>query len=144
MDIIVDIDGTISDCRHRMHHILKDKKDWDAFHAEIHLDQPIQPVASIVRSLQPLSFIIICTGRPVEYRKQTLEWLDKHKIRANELFMRCTGDYRPADIVKEEMLHVMHCKGHNPQLAFEDKQSCVDMWRRNGIICLQNSMKELP
>ena len=36
MDIIVDIDGTIADVRHRLHHVKDGKKDWNAFHAELH------------------------------------------------------------------------------------------------------------
>jgi hypothetical protein len=33
MDILVDIDGTLADCTHRLHHIQKQPKDWDAFFA---------------------------------------------------------------------------------------------------------------
>ena len=35
--IVCDIDGTISDRRHRLKH-LEGKKDWDAFFEEMHKD----------------------------------------------------------------------------------------------------------
>lgn len=144
MDIIVDIDGTIADMRHRRHHVSGSKKDWDAFHAELHLDKPIQPIVDIIINLERHHSIIICTCRPVDYRDQTIKWFDDNDILYSVLFMRPSGDYRKAEIVKEEMLRVMRGQGLNPELVFEDKQECVDMWRRNGIVCLQNSMKELP
>ena len=39
---VFDIDGTLADNEHRMHH-LDGKKEWDAFFAKQHLDEPYQP-----------------------------------------------------------------------------------------------------
>ncbi len=30
--VIFDIDGTLADCSHRLHHIQKDPADWDGFY----------------------------------------------------------------------------------------------------------------
>lgn len=49
---IIDIDGTLADCRHRLHHVLPgQKRDWDAFFSKMDDDGLIDPVASVVRSM---------------------------------------------------------------------------------------------
>lgn len=53
------------------------------------------------------------------------------------IYMRKTGDRRPDDVVKEEMIQRMRDDGLEPYVVFEDRKRCVDMWRRNGITCLQ-------
>ncbi len=58
--------------------------------------------------------------------------------------MRHQHDYREDSIVKEEMLYELIKLFGKIDLAIDDRQSVVDMWRRNGIITLQNSMRELP
>ena len=40
--VIVDIDGTVADLRHRLHFIQGEKKDWDAFYSHAGEDSPIQ------------------------------------------------------------------------------------------------------
>ena len=40
--IICDIDGTLADLHHRLHHIKNGNKNWDAFFAEVKDDLPIQ------------------------------------------------------------------------------------------------------
>lgn len=43
---IIDIDGTLADCRHRLHHVLPGRKrDWDAFFGEMDDDDLIWPVS---------------------------------------------------------------------------------------------------
>ena len=40
MFIIVDIDGTIADCSHRLHYIKGEKKDWNSFFKAAGKDKP--------------------------------------------------------------------------------------------------------
>lgn len=146
MDIIVDIDGTIADMRHRRHFIHGDKKpDWLRFFSAMIHDEPIVPMRETIDCLyECLHAIILCTGRPEQYRQLTIDWLNKHKFRRTYLYMRENSDNRADFIIKRDLLTKMRKDGLDPVLAFEDKQECVDMWRANGIITLQNSMKELP
>lgn len=83
--------------------------------------------------------IVFCTGRPDSHRLETLEWLDKEISCPDSprVYMRKTGDRRPDDVVKEEMIQRMRDDGLEPYVVFEDRKRCVDMWRRNGITCLQ-------
>ena len=38
--VIFDIDGTLADCSHRLHHVTGDKRDWNKFFAEMSEDPP--------------------------------------------------------------------------------------------------------
>ena len=140
MSIIVDIDGTIADNLHRQSALDTEPKDWDAFFRECHLDLPIEPIVEIVQILEKHHSILIVTGRSEKYRELTKFWLLKHQIIYDELYMRAEGDYRPDHIIKEEILVIIKEK-YNPILAIDDRQQVVDMWRRNGLICLQNEPK---
>lgn len=73
--IICDIDGTISDCRHRQH--LAAQKDWNGFHALMHLDESNRNVVRFVKDA--ISYedtrLIFLTGRPIEHFMTTSDWL---------------------------------------------------------------------
>lgn len=139
MDIIVDIDGTLANVEHRLHHIQGEgKKDWDAFFADCANDAPIMPVCVLVRALMMTNHtIIFCTGRPAKWRRVTTEWLFRHVAPPNRLFMRADNDHRPDTVIKQEMLERMRNAGLNPILAIDDRKDVVAMWRANGIICAQ-------
>lgn len=47
--VIFDIDGTLANAEHRVHHLQKEPKDWDAFFAGCTQDTPIEPVMELVR-----------------------------------------------------------------------------------------------
>ena len=141
MSIIVDIDGTIADNMHRQSVLDAEPKDWDAFFRECHLDLPIEPIVEIVKLLEPHYAILIVTGRSEKYRELTKFWLKKYNIPYDELYMRPENDYRPDHEIKEEILFTIRKNNYNPLLAIDDRQSVVDMWRRNGLICLQNEPK---
>lgn len=154
--IIFDIDGTLANLDHRLRHILKEPKDWDAFYSDMTKDKPIEPIRIVCGSLLALQYladsfgyeakchVVFCTGRPETYRQETLSWLDKHLLSGTiikpdvlKLYMRKAGDYRPDAKVKEELLTQIKADGYEPILAFEDRERVVNMWRRNGIQCCQ-------
>jgi uncharacterized HAD superfamily protein len=140
MSIIVDIDGTIADNTHRQHFLETEPKNWEQFFLESHGDLLIEPVAEIVRALEKQYCILIVTGRSERYRELTKLWLKKYDIEYSKLYMRAEGEYRLDHEIKEEILIEIR-KTYNPILAIDDRQSVVDMWRRNGLICLQNEPK---
>lgn len=140
MTIIVDIDGTIADNKHRQNLLTTDPKNWDAFFDQCPNDAPIFPVVSVVIALSAIHHILMVTGRSEKYREMTKNWLNLHLIPCDGLYMRADGDYRPDEVVKEEILARIR-ETHTPILALDDRQSVVDMWRRNGLICLQNEPK---
>lgn len=139
MDIIVDIDGTLADCAHRLGHIQKRPKDWDAFFAAAPQDRPIGPVVELVKAMDRAGHkIIFCSGRPGEYLEPTSQWL--HKVFGwwpYLLFMRQLGDRRDDQIVKRELLANIRAAGFDPVLAIDDRSRVVKMWREEGLICAQ-------
>lgn len=81
--------------------------------------------------------ILFVTGREEKYRKKTSEWLKKNFGGFVELWMRPTGDRREDSIVKQE-IYDSHIRGrYNVSFVLDDRDRVVDMWRRNGLTCLQ-------
>jgi hypothetical protein len=141
MDIICDIDGTVADCIHRLHHITGETKNWPAFFTESEHDAPITTVISVVNALHKSGHnIIFCTARNEENRAATVQWLYKHVgkwILEKQLYMRDHDDRRHDDEVKLDCLIEMQRSGYKPVLALEDRSRVVAMWRKQGIQCFQ-------
>ena len=160
--IICDLDGTLCGIEHRLHHVqkadnngLKRKPDWDAFFDGILDDVINEPV---LRVLQEMSLgncgcsygsnhreLIFCSGRPERCRADTVEWLHRAdedlfdpdpELENYKLYMRKDGDYRSDVIVKQEILDA-HIDEDRVLFVLDDRQSVVDMWRRNGLTCFQ-------
>ncbi len=137
---IFDIDGTLSDAEHRKYLIQKPMNDWPAFYAKSAYDRVKDDVLDILYALKswhPEDAIIIVTGREEICRGITEEWLRIYDIPYKKLYMRKEKDYRPDDIVKEEILAEIRKDGFEPWVVFEDRDRVVAMWRRNGILCCQ-------
>lgn len=143
--IIFDIDGTLADASHRIHHIKKKPKDWDAFFGAQIDDKPHRHIVDMLLAIKCMGKnpVIFVSGRPANYREVTEKWLTKHGI-FNPfidgklwLFMRPTGDRRDDDIVKRELLGRIRMEGFEPIMAFDDRDRVVKMWRAMGIPCLQ-------
>lgn len=139
--IIVDIDGTLADITHRLHFINGNPKnrDWDSFNKEISEDKVKEDILSIVNVFISKGFKIhLKTGRAEEYRKNTEIWLFKNKILYDHLDMRANGDYSSDFQVKQSMLDSMLQTDRDRILCvIDDRQQVVDMWRKNGLTCLQ-------
>lgn len=140
MVIICDIDGTIANIEHRLHYIHGEKKDWDSFYKACDKDDLNTPTFLILEDLKETdNRIIMLTGRPESYRKETIKWLEKYDVPYNHLLMRKHGDFRKDYIVKKELFETEIEKMYTNHLflALEDRKQCVDMWRSIGITCWQ-------
>ena len=138
--IIVDIDGTLADCKHRLHHVGKQPINWDAFFAEMADDSLIYPVAFLANAMfDACTPVILCSGRPEDYRAVTEAWLAQHGVRYSTLHMRAKGDHRADTLVKKQMLEYIRAEGiYEPILAIDDRPSIVSLWRDEGLVCLAN------
>ena len=150
---IFDIDGTIANLEHRLHHIYfnasmhgleKDfKKDWQAFHNDVGDDKPIWTVIDVLVDLSMLNDIWFFTGRMESCRADTVVWIEKYmpyfsKKNHINITMRPQNDYRPDYEIKKEMLDNMLAVDRNRLVAiFDDRNTVVNMWRKNGITCFQ-------
>ena len=144
--IICDLDGTLCDIEHRRAHVETTPKSWDSFFYGIEDDSVNEAVMAVLDMWTgnsddtiTMKEVIFCTGRPEKYRAATEGWLDEHwgiPISGRQLYMRKDGDYRPDDIVKEEILN-NHIEKAHVLFVLDDRQQVVDMWRRNGLQCFQ-------
>jgi phosphoglycolate phosphatase-like HAD superfamily hydrolase len=135
---IFDIDGTLANCQHRLHHIEKSPKDWAAFFDACEEDPTIEPIADLARLLFSAgNTIVFCTGRSSEYLEKTSRWLAVNNLYGHAIYMRDAGDHRADNEVKGDLLAAMRADGYDPVMAFEDRSSVVTMWRERGIPCAQ-------
>jgi predicted kinase len=143
--IICDIDGTLADCRHRLHYVLPGaKRDCDAFFAGMANDVCIDPVADLIRAAHARYEVVLCSGRPEKYRPITMKWLYDNDVAFDALYMRPDDDTRPDHIVKMQILRGIREDGYEPFIVIDDRQSVVDMWRDAGLVCLQAAPAQEP
>lgn len=146
---IFDIDGTIANCKHRIHHIIdlnpipgvKFLPNWPAFDAEIGRDFPIHNNIHTLHQLMKTSDIWFFTGRMDRgpSRESTLHWLRTYtSIKEPNLTMRPHNDYRDDFIIKQEMLdNILEVDRNRLVAVFDDRDRVVKMWRENDITCYQ-------
>ena len=137
---VFDVDGTLSDPTHRRHHVQNNPRRWDLWNMKMVDDTPHHDILQFVCVAESLGHaVVVCTGREEDYRDVTTDWLAKHDVYPAKVYMRKTKDYRGDDVVKKELLDQMRNDGFEPLLVFDDRQKVVDMWRANGLRCLQVS-----
>jgi len=144
---IFDLDGTICNIDHRLHHVVNGGHNWDAFFAGIPDDLPNLPIVDALRAFQNDGVaIVLCSGRPEKCRLPTEEWLHRFGIRYNALYMRPNNDSRPDHVVKRQILQDIRAYGYEPFIVIDDRQSVVEMWREEKLTCLQcaPSDREIP
>ena len=148
--VICDVDGTLADCSHRLHHIrpvenplglsIKPIKEWDAFFAACKDDTPIKPIVNLVGVLADSGYnIIIVSGRPVDQcGKATEGWLDALESSAScytHLFMRGgPHDHRPDYEVKQEIAELLPL--NRVVYVIDDRPQVLRMWQANGLTTL--------
>lgn len=141
--IIVDIDGTLANIDHRLHHMKPEegkKKNWKRFFDDIDKDTPNEWCVDIVDGMYEKAVSVFCSGRPDEHQDITREFIaDKCKLFIGELFMRRRNDFRTDYIIKEVILDFEILTRYKPLFAIDDRQQVVDLWRRRGIVALQCS-----
>jgi predicted kinase len=162
--VIVDIDGTVADCEHRMHHIkpawetgtdcsshfpesnggcsncgYKPKKNWAAFHDPklVAQDTLIEPLSKLVGAMFHYGYhIIFLTGRDTSIAKVTEDWLNENLgTHYKHLFMRQSGDSRKDYEHKLEVLSFI--PKDRVVFILEDRDQCVRAFRDAGYTCLQ-------
>lgn len=138
-DVIVsDLDGTLCNISHRLHHVKgktgKDK-NWKLFFEGIKDDTPNDWCLDILHKAHHK--VIFCSGRSDEYRNETTQWLIKHYGYPEYLFMRLQGDFRSDNIVKEIIFEFEIKTRWDVFYWLDDRQQVVDVIRKHGVQVLQ-------
>ena len=136
---IFDLDGTLSDGRHRLH--LLPSKDtahrteaWDAFNLAADKDLPFVDNIRLMNELfQFGKKIIILTGRGDVAKAVTEKWLWEHGCNFNQLIMRPADDHRRDIEFKEAKLKFI---GLDRIVAcFDDLEHVAKHIRSLGVTC---------
>jgi predicted kinase len=112
-------------------------KDWKSFFANVDKDRLNAPVAELLDMFAEDGLgILLVSGRPIDpCGIPTEDWLSAHGIKYDHLFMRQGGDHRSDVIVKQEILDLLPID--QIDYVLDDRNSVVEMWRKNGLFCLQ-------
>lgn len=148
--VIFDIDGTITDCSHRLHHLQAAGKydakgqiknygpDWEGFYAGIEHDTAKGWAQFLARCLYGHADLILLTGRPEKTRLDTCAWLKRHQFPFTaSLFMREDDNHEPDSQLKARIYEEEIEPYYHVIFVVEDRASVVEMWRGLGLTCLQ-------
>ena len=140
MILFWDLDGTLTDAEPFVHLIHTKPKNWAAWDQNIINHEPHTDIVSLYMlhgCLGHHNYVV--TARSEAVREGTTGWLKKHGLWefCKELVMRPAKDYRPDHEVKLDILNMMRSNNINPDIVFEDRSRVVQMYRENGVRCLQ-------
>lgn len=131
--IVVDIDRTLCNIIENDNGKKRSPYHWDRVEEDI----PIEAMCKLVRKLQDDYHIVLLTGRSEDAREGTKKWLKKNHIHYDKLLMKASGSYEQSAITKYES-YVNDIKDeYDVAFAIDDDQRIVEMWQKEGIICLK-------
>jgi hypothetical protein len=119
---VIDLDGVVSDTRHRVHFVERQPKNWEAFFAAARLDPVLPEGVAVVERLATDHRIVYLTGRPERWRSDTEHWLSSVGLPAGTIHMRGNSDHRPARMVKLGVLRKLVTKAPVAVVVDDDPQ----------------------
>jgi len=128
--IIVDIDGTVADCRGV-------RSPYDP--SKYALDKPKYDV---IREVQTQHYVVgrkilFVSGRHEDFKDVTEEWLYQHvKVPIEGLHMRYEHGTEDS-VIKAELFNQYIRDKYNIVGVYDDRDRVVDMWRSLGLLCFQ-------
>ena len=141
--IVMDLDGTLCDCSHRVH--WAQAKEWDQFHAGIPEDKPNPDAVFFLEAIERLDRhnVIICTGRDERQSNATWSWLYAYNLGRffEAALFRPEGDRSPDHELKlrlvSEFFGSQEAALNNVSLVLDDRDKVVEAWRDAGFRCWQ-------
>ena len=128
---VFDVDGVLADVRHRLRHVERRPKDWDAFFAAAVDDPPLERGVALARESARDCEVVYVTGRPEHCRADTLTWFAEHGLPEGELRMRRPRDRRPARVAKPELLREL-ARGRTVAVVVDDDAQVCDAYEKAG------------
>lgn len=135
--ILIDIDHTLADAFHRDPMI--GIAPWDEYHAASHEDDPCHDMVELLHCLNDKHDIIGLTSRPEKFRGLTMQWLTKHNIHLDDLWMRPDKNFKPAQEVKIEQCVEKLGEEWQQKILFmiDDNERVIGAFKAQGVSCLQ-------
>lgn len=135
--VVIDLDGTLANIDHRTHLVKRDKPLWDEFYAACCDDTVNHWCKSLMASMSAQSYtVLIVSARRDTEKTKTLLWLQENGVIYDDLIMLRKG----ADHTKDTELKRAWLKSYRKEnilFVVDDRQKVVDMWREEGVVCLQ-------
>jgi uncharacterized HAD superfamily protein len=126
--VICDIDGTLAH--------MDGRSPYD--YTKVETDTVDRTISTLVNDLSGLGYkIILLSGRDGSCRDKTEAWLSENMIPYDHLYMRAAGDKRKDYVIKRELYNQHIFTKYNVLFVLDDRNQVVDMWRDNGLKCLQ-------
>ena len=131
--VIVDVDGTLTDCEWRRHLVSGENKDWAQFLLRSDEDELRMPIVRWVNALSLDYDIIIVSGRNETYYEHGGDTRAQlAPVNYQRIFMRGNGDHRHDWEVKNDILR--HIPKGKIKFAIDDRPQVIEKtWRANGI-----------
>lgn len=133
--IVIDLDGICGNTEARQHLL---DEDWATYHAALSNDTPIETTRAVLQGLSDANYeILVVTGRPARYDRQTIEWLTKHGFPVDEVLMRPDTDFRSESDIKIGLLSdyfgSLDEARANVLVGFEVKDKVIEEMRNAGF-----------
>lgn len=127
--IICDLDGTLC--------INQGRSPYDL--SKVSEDKPNDPLVDLLRVLSGSIDIIFFSGREgtKQCREDTAKWINDNINIPYQLYMRKEKDYRPDEVIKEELYNEIIKGNYYCVAIFDDRQKVVNKWRSLGLLCCQ-------
>ncbi len=131
---IFDLDGCLCDTSSSEHLVTGEDKNYHAFHAA---SAECPPNAEVLAALRQEHAdgrkVLVVSSREFIWRDTTLDWLARHEIPYDGLYLRIVGDYRKDTVVKNEIWGHLVEDGVTPVAAWDDKHEVLDLWAERGV-----------
>lgn len=128
------MDGTLCNVSDIRHYVSNGNRNFDKFHRASLFCPPNEQVVALHRmALDARYRVLIVTARERTYEQVTADWLQKHGLFYNALYMRDFKDYRKDYTVKSEILEQIYIDGYNPVLAVDDNPNVIQLWNERNI-----------
>lgn len=141
--IVVDLDGTLADNRHRAH--LAEAKKWDEFHALMGEDAVFEDVLNTIwcifgdidndyATFDYAVSVVFLTARDEKYRELTEAWLGKVGVPAHTLVMRDRPHHEESagDFKLRALKGLEEAYGCKPLFCLEDQMNITLQLRAAG------------
>ena len=138
--IVVDLDGTLADVEHRRRFITGKKKDWKKFHEECVNDPPNEWCVRLILAMRIAGCKVeVVSARSQEVEALTRQWLERtfagDVSGLNLVLLRAGGSFAHDVDLKRGWLR--RFGKERILFAVDDRRRVVDMWREEGLVCLQ-------
>lgn len=140
---IFDLDGCLSDDRHRLH-LIEEASDGAKVYSRYHesLGEDAAMNLSVLRScVDGGCNIIFLTSRPEHYRTATENWIEDKlagpitllRLGNYKLFMRSANDRRPSPTFKVDWLETLGIPAEEIKAAFDDRKDVLAAYKDWGV-----------